>query len=261
MYKFSDKRFIAHYTDLSAATSILLNRKIWLTEIRYLNDTEEFFEGANKILERLKITNIEKNDARIKKIIDIFSEFSNGEFGDKLIFTCSFSKSLDTLSQWRAYGLYAIEFYDSALDSFDCSNYECIYDDWGPYNHVNKIVDNIWTEVNTLTPEDIDHTSELINILIRGSLIFKNRGFNEENEHRAFKILNIRDANIKYRIKDNTFIPYIEIDIPKNIELRVRVGPLNDQEMAVQALGIFLKNKNLEHVEQDVQYSSIPYRW
>ena len=44
-----------HYTNVHAVQSILSNKKIWLTDIRYLNDSQELHDGFS-VLENFFIT-------------------------------------------------------------------------------------------------------------------------------------------------------------------------------------------------------------
>ena len=45
---------IYHYTDLNAAKSITENAQVWLTDYRFLNDTEEFTKGYEVLLDALE---------------------------------------------------------------------------------------------------------------------------------------------------------------------------------------------------------------
>lgn len=42
-----------HYTDIGAVSSILRNKKFWLTHVEFLNDSEELHDGIKHIKECL----------------------------------------------------------------------------------------------------------------------------------------------------------------------------------------------------------------
>ena len=43
-----------HYTDASAVLSIIGNKKLWLTDIRFMNDSDEALDGARYVAEEIK---------------------------------------------------------------------------------------------------------------------------------------------------------------------------------------------------------------
>lgn len=43
-----------HYTDVNAVKSILERKKLWLTDVRFLNDAEEMSEGFKIIIRYLE---------------------------------------------------------------------------------------------------------------------------------------------------------------------------------------------------------------
>ena len=45
---------VVHYTDLSALISIVNNNSLWLSDYRFLNDTNEFRDGYKILLKVLK---------------------------------------------------------------------------------------------------------------------------------------------------------------------------------------------------------------
>lgn len=56
-YDMINDRDIYHYTDVNGFISIIQNRELWLSHIRFLNDRKEYLEGieiCKKIIEELK---------------------------------------------------------------------------------------------------------------------------------------------------------------------------------------------------------------
>jgi len=119
-----------HYTDAHAVHSILNTRKIRLTDIRFLNDKEELLEG----LKTLEETLLNEIDSDLKYAEDaanmihhslISVETSNNDLNPLYVF--SLSSERDQLSQWRAYGAYALEFDEELLREHVEILAPCIY--------------------------------------------------------------------------------------------------------------------------------------
>jgi len=87
---------IYHYTSQRGLLGILRRKAIWATEIRYLNDAEEYRYAFSKLRERLREGQYDPEfvDA-ITHAADFLHNYS--------IFVASFSRQGDMLSQWRAY--------------------------------------------------------------------------------------------------------------------------------------------------------------
>lgn len=98
--------YLYHYTDTNSVYSILKNQKIWLTDIRFLNDSQELHDGLKILSQQLKnpmpgiFTVHEYKDKAINYIRTKFEE--NVSFGtdEEPIFIFSLSSRKDLLSQW-----------------------------------------------------------------------------------------------------------------------------------------------------------------
>ena len=95
--------YLYHYTDLNGLIGIVQNRGFWLSEAKYLNDSEELYNGVNlsiEIIDKL----ISKNRYSIfRKILsETIDELRALRFKNN--FVAAFSMSRDSLEQWRAYG-------------------------------------------------------------------------------------------------------------------------------------------------------------
>ncbi|WP_057457522.1 hypothetical protein [Pseudomonas syringae] len=122
-----------HYTDVNAVKSILENRILRLTDVRYLNDSEEMHDGIATIIDLVKHEVAESSDED-EFFMGAGEYIESGLVGkagygieNRPVFICSFSSAGDLLSQWRAYGSYAIEFAASAIPH---SLSACIYDEF-----------------------------------------------------------------------------------------------------------------------------------
>lgn len=98
---------IWHYTSAEAALNILRTGAIWATSIRMLNDSGEFDYGREFLEDRWKEIRgtWEGKDATL--IEGLVTEVANG-LDDREFFTFSASSTGDSLSQFRAYGPYAL---------------------------------------------------------------------------------------------------------------------------------------------------------
>ncbi|MGQ7275469.1 DUF2971 domain-containing protein [Marinobacter sp. V034] len=98
-----------HYTSQAGLIGIMGNQKIWATNIKYLNDENEFSDALRHIRERLIKRNKIKSD---HPNYELSTEYANeiekkvsnlDELKSESIFTTSFTKETDLLSQWRGY--------------------------------------------------------------------------------------------------------------------------------------------------------------
>ncbi len=269
---------IFHYTDANAIFSILQNRKIWLTDIRFMNDSKELRDGLDILSKALDTPQFgtfgnyayEQKSKEFLKAA--FSNSVNYGIDDEPIFVFSFSKRKDLLSQWRAYGSYAIEFDEKQLAEEDLSIKTCIYDGNKKDNKANYAVS---TSLSTIShdmannnggpgPKYIDSLIDLIEL----AATFKDKGFQEEEEVRIILKASEDDEIIKFRPINNKLIPYIEMDITLDCIKAIHIGPISEQELVHTSMASFVRSiernwqfemSNIEY-ELRVETSSIPYR-
>ncbi len=118
MSKARGETYLYHYTTAKGLIGIVEQKKIWATEIFYLNDWEEFLAGLKLATEHLRRL-LDKAVARKDKVEAERSRWlikemkSIGALRSLSMYVCSFSADDDELSQWRAYcpkGGFAIGF-------------------------------------------------------------------------------------------------------------------------------------------------------
>ncbi|WP_368149935.1 DUF2971 domain-containing protein [Aeromonas sp. R2-4] len=268
-----------HYTDLNALISILQRQEIWLTDIRYLNDERELHEGLEKIrdiLKSIRSENLMDQDYSSKAISfldNVLREHTEFIYVDDSIFVFSLSNQPDSLSQWRAYGKYAIEFDVQELSTQIGDIQKCSYkNSLHEKNLLEKITSAISGTAEDMTTNDgcvhkgMDIASQLISL----AATIKHSGFEDERESRI--ILSTGEygceRKINYRTRGDVLIPYISLPISLDCIKSVTVGPLREQDMAFNSLYEFIKRieysyqsetGNLEF-EIDVLKSQIPFR-
>lgn len=263
-----------HYTDVNAVRSIVENQRIWLTDSRFLNDKEEHKSGLDnfkKILESGE--KFEKFSKESRRYLSdyLFSPTNNLE----PIFIFSLSESNDLLSQWRSYGSYAVEFDKLELSKSFPDIHECCYDE-GKDQKTIEILTAALEVIDTHVKKGEkyrDGNSD--NALIKAAkeaASFKHKAFSEEKEHRLIK----RDtekvpvgggfstSNIRYRSRGKILIPYLEIVMPINCIKSIKIGPIDNQDLACISMQSFVNNHPHKKLWNDqnipVTTSSAPYR-
>lgn len=93
-----------HYTNLQGLLGILSSRGFWLSDVRFLNDDYELIDGAKRavwVIEQLLLKRrYEPFTAVLESVRTSLSSWDTME----AVYVCSFSRTPDSLEQWRAYG-------------------------------------------------------------------------------------------------------------------------------------------------------------
>jgi hypothetical protein len=115
-----------HYCPIESLHGILTSKKLWLTNIRYMNDSKEIswlYELAKRAISRESRSDRPENERKLRQLL--LNHCDNLFLDDTFFphFYCScFSKNGDSLGQWRAYANdgkgVAIGFRQSYLESF-----------------------------------------------------------------------------------------------------------------------------------------------
>ena len=268
---------VFHYTDARGLLGILRCKKLWATDRRFLNDVEEATFARKDFSRRLRrLTNPAHDSAhplhcnsRFEKAFEdyrrlIVDALSGSRFPAYV--TC-FSESGDLLSQWRAYGAdhgYSIEIETSATTWATSGNeptdpalrpahygLDAVTDDLIAYALNEIALDNNLGHVGT--------HAHVMTLRIEAMLAsLKHPGFEEEREWRFISVYaNFPGEDVKFRVSRLAIAPYIEIELPPEAILSVRVGPGAHSDLRregvcrlVEALGI----------AADVSVSQIPLR-
>jgi len=265
-----------HYTNINALHSILSESKIWLTDIRYLNDSKELHDGVDlmkKVLNSLilrELNDFEFVNEAIKYINHSLNDSVNYGISEEPVFIFSLGKAENRLSQWRSYGNYAIEFDEEGLKDHAPALYTCNYDIESKKEILKtSLIESIKNISNDMAKysgnpgvEAIDAISYLMEVVTT----FKDDGFFEEQEVRIVDHLN--EQQVKYRVKDNLLIPYLEMEISLDCIKRIHIGPMKNKNLAYESMLSFVKTIEREwQIETDnIEYwlevveSDIPYR-
>lgn len=189
-----------------------------------------------------------------------------------LLLANCFSTEKDVLSQWRAYANdgngYVIGFNARDLLELPIRALQVLYDKDQQIKEASKIIDILYLLKKENSPEF------KISCAIYGFDLcaFKNPAFSEEKEIRLIHLLNFQESNeliklidtggqyfgeqktgeqIKFRIKQNIPIPYIELDFSNNGKIQpikeVIIGPKN--HVNPTAISIFLETIGISKVK------------
>lgn len=263
-----------HYTDVCAVKSILENKKLWLTDLRFMNDSEEMNHGIKYVLEMLDLDGVQKRlnsayaDSATEFVREALSDHVDHHMNFNPIFVCSFSQANDLLSQWRAYGNYAVEF---SSDSLGHELSECIYEPADKSRHaydatlialraIGRAQNNGNGRIN---PEVVQEYSELI----KAAAMLKHESFAEEQEVRAIVEKIDCDYPLLFRARGSSLIPYVEIPVSLSSVRSIHVGPMRDQELAYRSMCMYvdevMRLNNYKNISVDgikVTKSRTPFR-
>ncbi len=274
--------YIYHYTTMDGLKGILESGVLWLTNIKYLNDTTELHHGYEILNSLLK-----KRDCPEVGFTD-----------DTYAFTASFSKDCDSLSQWRAYakgGGVAIGFPRSAI-WVEANHYrstqfvfkDCVYshDKIGCERILHEFLVDFNHQFQNVENEKFGGDNEDLKTFIYQNLalhyapLIKHEAYCEEKEVRLLskfyheEILNhilLFDSQakspLKFRTQNGILKPYIEFEISNGAqslipEMQIVVGPNQHQCLALGSVKDFLRTKLDRNADFDsmVLPSRIPYR-
>jgi hypothetical protein len=97
-----------HYTSIQGFHGIVTSRTVWATDLRFLNDREEFVHAqliAKKMLGRIPERNADGYPIRELLAKAVALAFESGPLLRLQVFVASFSAAEDDLGQWRGYSL------------------------------------------------------------------------------------------------------------------------------------------------------------
>lgn len=281
---------VYQYTSPKGLIGILSSKKIWATNIRYLNDFNELHEASN---------------AAERILRDMLSTVSGAEFDllNKMIedvgtaasryYVSSFSEDGDSLSQWRAYcpptGGYALGIPSAQLAALAKENSwlftKCVYKPSKRDSIIREVIEDFLNQyrdglideryLNKLNFSDIDEYQE--NIALRFQLyiakiggVIKNKAFKDEQEWRLISPAIIEDNdNIEFRDGASCVIPYYKFPLSTvknpnlvqfgNDELQLVVGPTPQMNNEARQAAQYILTKFLG-ISKGHTLSEIPYK-
>ncbi|HCR1838985.1 DUF2971 domain-containing protein [Enterobacter kobei] len=270
---------IYHYTDLHGLKGIVEGNALWATNINFLNDKNEYIHGFKCFRNTIEYLDEEINGVPVKQLLkqaienhmDIHENPDN--FKSKHVYSISFCREFDQLSQWRGYGNsqgVCLEFDEGELvkgldsDGLTFLHNDVIYTSETSTVEVNYKIKNLFESIAQSAPDVFD---SFINFIRLNSLIssnipfFKNIGFSEEKEFRLVFSPLLKFPHIKFRVGAYGLIPYLEMKMRGGDKIpikRIIIGPSKDRELLKNGVYMFLENNNYSGIPID--FSSVPYR-
>jgi hypothetical protein len=251
-----------HYTTTSGLVGILRGKKIWATNIGYLNDKMEFDQAIRVFKELVGRDVIEGSaqiefDRMLKNLDKLKSE----------TFVASFSEKGDQLSQWRGYcsgdSGFNIGFnYVELRKKFEQENEpdmlleKCIYDQDEQKARLAEAAKYIRSKG---FERPVGEAMGVGLYLLAPS--FKNNAFSEEVEWRLI-VYGPKGSDIKFREGKGFLIPYYEIDLrADNGQLPidwVTIGPTIYESESRTSLKMLLEQEGIP--ADRIRVSEVPYR-
>lgn len=272
-----------HYTTAAGLLGILNGANIWASDLRFLNDAQESVYARDMVIEA--IANMENPVTRPEHqahkhgepAVETFAryqefvldELKDSEFG---VYVTCFCESGDLLSQWRGYGKdhgYAIEITKDALHNAvsEIPTYppaSGLFKVSYGLEAARSVVENAVQQVadfNLNHPGVKAHYSALaVSSMLAQA---KHPGFSEEREWRLVVGLEVLEESILggkptlYRPTPMAIVPYLEIPLPRESIISIRVGPGDNSEVRAGGLRRLLKTLG-SHAT--VTYSEVPLR-
>lgn len=262
---------IYHYTDLNGLKGIVSNNSLWATNIYYLNDRLEFRHGLSCYLNALN-THRHEVSSEVRNNIVGFIE-SIEKIRDLHIYSISFSREVDQLSQWRGYGRdcgVCIEFDEDYLHAaFKNAGYFIQRSDVDYVKSSDH--DEIWKIAKSFSPinhleiafrDDSKHINSHAHMLMRGLVAFiKHDSFSEEKEYRFVFTPKLDNPVVEFRVSENGFVPYIVLKCEGKEKLPIKsvhIGPVKERDEIQKGIRFLLDYYGYQDVV--IENSKIPYR-
>lgn len=276
---------LTHYTNLAGLVGILESGGFWLSDIRYLNDAEEYEHGRKLSCELIDKLALRLRYQPFSEVLKIAREIIMSPVEEPIFVAC-FSTEPDSLEQWRAYASgddgVALVFENKSevnnpfMAEPRMHSSRAIYDDDKKKRVILSALSRHSIEYkkelltgNTLTLEPNRWARSLAAVLSNAFVTFKHRAFATESEVRVItqsSQIARMNGKIQYRVRQGRIVPFVNSSIfygdtgaNRLLPLReVIVGPIAAQSVTIESIRTFLGNTGYSDVP--VRPSSIPYR-
>ncbi|MFA5824040.1 MAG: DUF2971 domain-containing protein [Thermodesulfovibrionales bacterium] len=278
-----------HYTSQQGLMGIVGNRSLWMTDILYLNDAQEFGYALSLLekeiepiwedlddFDNFKVIHAKKSHVTqeeiknrykdsclfLENIRQILRAFYKA--GETSTYVFSMSKKKDSLSQWRGYCNTGAGFcigFDTAklkeiVDEKNLSLFQCVYDMNLQTNLIREILLQSMEKLSTV--ELNETVSEFLLKFMRIAPIMKDPSFQEEEEWRI--VLHPPRTSIgelRFREGKSMLIPYIETTLQKQLICEIVIGPTPHEDLSRQSLKALMHSNG---INCKLSKSDIPYR-
>lgn len=248
-----------HYTSIPGLLGIIGHEKLWATNIRFLNDEQEFRHALDlikNIIPNSRITREQPDHVVHKEFIEGIQEELKSLDSHKSdsVFTLSFSEETDLLSQWRGYCVvnsgYCIEFdaekiLASARELYsEARLLKCVYKNDEKGSLIRELLNEYWTKYDSFGGDNERKNifEELKKELLFLASHFKHPSFSEEKEHRIVVVVEYGEMDkIMFREGKSSLIPYISIPEARGAIKNITIGPTSNKKLSEKALEMLLE--------------------
>ena len=271
--------FLYHYTSMDALCSMLSeyrkncstrNLIFWASSIFTMNDPREMLHGA-EVLEILlpaieKLFGLPSENSLDIKNLDREKVLKDTT---KTPFVLSFTANEDELGMWNLYGdngcgvslILSKDVKSIPLEEGNCSGLVKVNYEKGVDNYPNLA--NIFNN-GIIEWSNYDESAKILECKERTlSKLFtqlcpyiKSEAYKNENEYRIC-YTNVPYRSVKFRTKNKSIIPYVEVPLPVKSLRGILLGPCCNPEMVEQSLRFLLDACELDI---DILSSNISYR-
>lgn len=227
------KKDLYHYTTMSGLKGIIESGCIHATNVRYLNDSKEFYFGLNYLKHLIDVSDWESSVEEVplidhlirRRIKYVLTSFLNNPSFSSSYFVTSFSGNPDILSQWRAYGKESLGY---------CIKFDSVQLQYPTNNHATLI-----SKIEYVDPADPKEGLKLFNEIIESikedendkdgwsSLLFQTMPWLRQNNREEYKkMLSILDEF------DDGYVDSIEGGLPEETDAFPEKVDINDDDPA-----------------------------
>lgn len=248
-----------HYTSQTGLMGIISSETLWATNIKFLNDEQEFqhaLELIRGLIPKSKITPDHRDHAVYTQFVEQLVEELDGldKYVTESIYTFSFSQETDLLSQWRGYcpennGFCLVFNIDETFEHVkkkyeNVHLMECVYEEDIKQKQIKVLLNKYWSQF--LAASSKDTKKEKIDLLAKEVMLlasyFKHPSFSEEREKRIVVIVDYAPhSGLQFRKGRFSLIPYMSLPAPRLCIKKVCIGPTANKVLAKRALEMFLE--------------------
>lgn len=277
---------LTHYTSMKGLVGIIESGGFWLSDHRFLNDSEEYHNGRKLVLSIIGRLLNKKRHSHFREVLAMAADLLEHE-REPAQYVCAFSTKPDSLDQWRAYA----PGQQGVALTFENVPGQPSHFVIPPVMRLFRIVyrDDIKTMMLVRTMSkfskefsidrsfgldmDIGRWSEwLANALAMDFITFKHSSYESEAETRMV-VTSSGAAHFKrlhHRVTKNKIVPYLtsadlyeeqsweKDELPLLPIKEIRVGPTATQQVTMRSIEQFLSHTGYGHVS--VLESQIPFR-
>lgn len=266
---------VFHYTSPGGLLGLCETKTVWASDIRYLNDSQEFQFALDLATKMLTTEQNGSSDSFEQLIIEDCLEAASLVGSRIRLYAASFSTKGDLLSQWRAYcpasGGFAIGFEPTALQTNAGSLLiPCVYDRLKQQTMLKDLVQSIVSECAADETLKSDQSAmraragaEFASGFFLLAAAFKHESFVEEDEWRLVSRSKLQGGRpLRFREGRSGVVPYVEMPIVAT-EGRTKfetvlIGPSQHSELSRQSLIALFQEREIECA--DIKTSFTPYR-